>query len=674
MPTQRRNNNSNILQQRAYTDLYYHVKHGYTQSVANDLLYSGAPIDEAILKLAITKKHPNIIKMLLANIQANESITETDKQALYKTAIDTATQTKDPQITTMVLQLVGNRVKPTRTQQLHQMITDKQNTATSKDNHWHIMRTQQILHQAIIEDNVTKIKTILAAGVPIDTTALRIAVTNGNQNIVAMLLTNIQNADQTKISQVIKQKLYTYAAQVAINNHDIATLGIILQFNPSHRFQINLTPILLNILDYWDITTITAFLNDKKYFDDDIKKQLLYMLTYKFLAKNNKKYREILIKLLNDIEDISLKAYVLNLAKANNNQYDPTYNQIIEVFSKHMRNIQPNEIHHGISLSDEFLKQLKTDDTSVHFQDYALIEFIEDPVCFINSQTTDDIIMDSKTANTLFEIAAKESTENMRSLNTLTNLLNSNSRGGIKQGIDFLHSDLSLQQLINKQGAPLLGNSPIQDILYFNLEKLKDLFENLGLIDDWKKLHYADQNTKNLYILSVLNILIEYVKGITIKLSTQVSNQHRQPIRLENKRSARVFMDVYLLAMDIFRTNQKEEYNKLRATIEHKTELEVAIKNLTSLDENGEVSSRYQKATKALQLCAKYSGKSITTEELKQLITVSGLTYDQLQRLKSWGIITITLPDKATLNAVSPSSVLPPPSVTPRQRRPNNSR
>ena len=673
MPTQRRNNNSNILQQRAYTSLCYHVENGYTRSVANDLLYSVAPIDEAILKLAITKKHPNIIKMLLANIEANESITDTTKQALYETAIDTATKTKDQQIETMVLQLVGNSIKPTRTQQLHQMIADKQRAA-SKGDHWHIMRTQQVLHQAIIENDAIKIRTILAAGVPIDTTALRIAVTNGNQNIVAMLLTNIQKADQTKISQVIKQKLYTYAAQVAINNHDIATLGIILQFNPSHRFQINLTPILLNILDYWDITTITAFLNDKKYFDDDIKKQLLYMLTYKFLAKNNKKYREILIKLLNDIEDISLKAYVLNLAKANNNQYDPTYNQIIEVFSKHMRNIQPNEIHHGISLSDEFLKQLKTDDTSVHFQDYALIEFIEDPVCFINSQTTDDIIMDSKTANTLFEIAAKESTENMRSLNTLTNLLNSNSRGGIKQGIDFLHSDLSLQQLINKQGAPLLGNSPIQDILYFNLEKLKDLFENLGLIDDWKKLHYADQNTKNLYILSVLNILIEYVKGITIKLSTQVSNQHRQPIRLENKRSARVFMDVYLLAMDIFRTNQKEEYNKLRATIEHKTELEVAIKNLTSLDENGEVSSRYQKATKALQLCAKYSGKSITTEELKQLITVSGLTYDQLQRLKSWGIITITLPDKATLNAVSPSSVLPPPSVTPRQRRPNNSR
>ena len=630
MPTQRRNNNSNILQQRAYTSLCYHVENGYTRSVANDLLYSVAPIDEAILKLAITKKHPNIIKMLLANIEANESITDTTKQALYETAIDTATKTKDQQIETMVLQLVGNSIKPTRTQQLHQMIADKQRAA-SKGDHWHIMRTQQVLHQAIIENDAIKIRTILAAGVPIDTTALRIAVTNGNQNIVAMLLTNIQKADQTKISQVIKQKLYTYAAQVAINNHDIATLETILRFN----FQVDLRrPILSNIIDTWDMATIAAFLNGK--IDLAIKKHVLYMFTEKFLNTKKQSHTKDFKQFLNNI-DVKVKDAVLELIKQNR-QHNQVNNKIIEMFSE--------------SISDDFVKQLKENDTLGTFQDCMSLEFIQEPQCFPDQE---DCILEKQSLYTLFKESEKE---NLKNLTYLIDLISAD----VARGVKFLKDNEQLVKFLASRGRLLLGNCTIDDILNLNLIKLKDLFINLGYGDAWKQLtSYAyDQPTKAKYILHVfqdLLIQVQYLTENSIKNNGSVaSNPHNRKIIQEDQMtSAELFMDVYLIAINRFKLTNPSKYQQWRTSQDSDLlqSLEQAVEQLTTTQDK-RYPERLHKANLSLQRCDQYYEQELNNPgampTLNELIKYTGLTELQLKKLKQWGIIKVTIPDKLANN------------------------
>ncbi len=451
-----------------------------------------------------------------------------------------------------------------------------------------------------------KLEQLKQQGELIDRDSLSLAITNGHIDIVKILLKHIKSFNDRE-NQL---ELYRSALKKAVENHEVNMIAAILDF---YNF--------------------TSFLDEKSRIISEI-------------VKLDKSELETFLN-FHTVDIIEIRKHVLDGSN---------------VLSK-----IPED---SIRLAADFEDRLKRNDTMQRFCDVYSSEFITDPIYFLGNEAVVFEKNSIESAIASLELA-KTNYEKLRKLQIELHFGSDNAKYQFQQIIAYLQRDNAFTKHIEETGSQVLGNCTVRDIINLDLEKLKQIFEAMGLMDVVINLNiiidYMNRNaglslppTYLGYIYQVavlvLNNLIAQVESITKESANDVLRDptNRKPLNLENLKSARLFMDVYLVAMHRFRQQQPDKYKEWRNRQIDKDKdyleaLETAINELTG---DRECKGRFTAATKSLEICAKYYAQKPTTqetigqEELKKLIEESGLTSNQLKILNTDGIIQLTVPEE----------------------------
>ena len=438
-----------------------------------------------------------------------------------------------------------------------------------------------------------KLEQLKQQGELIDSNFLSLAITNGNIQIVVILLEHIKSFSNRE-NQL---ELYRSAFELAVRNHDVLMLATILKFyNPT--ILPNETDTIISKIVALDQLTLKTFLSCDAV-DVEIKKRVQLIIDSTSFCPTK------------ELDESKLS-------------------EVVQFFNDHCYDM----------------------------------EFIRDPVFIVGENNT---VFDGGSLKKVVDLhlLLKINKEQLKDLNILLSLINSNvGSHELAIALNRLNTDVSLSSFIEQQSS-LLGNIKIREILLFSFpfnERFKTLFGHIDteypgfikLINDIiDNPIYSDELVEDLIVrLTLIHVLKEAVSNIeyNIHISSYKELTHpetRVPYTPQDVKSARLFMDVCLIAINGFKMNHSDQYVKWGESEDELKALEEELgKLMRPLDVW--VGSRLTVAGRALKICTEFSQKhrdqSLTKQQIQDLINDSGLTFGQLKKLDEFGIAKINIP------------------------------